>query len=101
MNPFLILSVGVSAVAFSMLMLWRNNIVYAARIKSIELASEASKRIIHSAMSDKWREAYAIQRSYGTYDQMMWMFTKWRFNHFYPMLEVRLAELEGELLISR
>jgi hypothetical protein len=82
------------ALAFCALMLFRNEIVFTVRGKAIDATSAAAKGIIRNGGHD-WHAAYRIMEDFGTYDQMVWSFRKWRFDAFYPMLDVKLAELQG------
>lgn len=62
--------VAVSILAFMWVLLWRNILTLNCRQRAIEY-------IFHHGLTYKLYEQ-------TSYDAMMWDFTKWKFEHFYP-----------------
>lgn len=69
--------VCMAVIVFSLFMASvRNDVVYKARIKAIN--------IVYSG--EDWVARRKLFSKAGTYDQMMWQFTKWRMKDFFPEL---------------
>ena len=68
---------------FSGFMILRNAIVFKRRSEAIGHASENARVAIENG-DYEWKKFYDQFDSAGTYDQMLWSFTKWSFKDFYP-----------------
>lgn len=72
--------------AFCFFMLWRNSVVFRARIQALDAISARVREDIDAGNRgavDRWYGRFDAAPSYA---QMMWAFTKWRFADFYPWL---------------
>lgn len=74
MNMLVAIFVGlmVALFLFCMFMLWRNERVYAIRMRAIDEAY--GRNLDH------------LYRYGPSYDEMLWSLRKWRFEQFYPEL---------------
>ena len=64
--------------------LYRNNIVYKARCKALDIISEKTRKAIDN--DGDWQEIQKQYTEYGSYLQMLFDFGKWKFEDFYPDL---------------
>lgn len=87
-------------IAFTLVNVIRLQIMPRYRMRALDLCHECALRIIDNHCSAKYIEAHILFHSYGSFDSMLWNWRAWTFDQFYPMLEARLAELEGSLALE-
>ena len=68
---------------FSAILLIRNQMVYKAQLKAIEITSRKAQAAINN-WDFNWQRFYKEMESFGSYDRMLFDLTKWRYADFYP-----------------
>lgn len=71
-------------ICLSILILIRNEVVYRARGKAIDVAYAKSLPIPYN---EDWEEPFRQYREYGSYEKMLFSLTKWQYKDFYPNWE--------------
>jgi len=74
-------------IAFQVLMLIRDVIVYRCQTHAIDIASAKARSIIDSGDYTNWEKTYDDFNSFGSYNKMLFDLTKWRYDQFYPNWE--------------
>ena len=81
----IILCILVFYIVLIFTMLIRNEIVYRCREKAREIVY--TKAVEDIETNKDWEKRFKNFESYGSYNRMMFSFTKWRFEDFYPGIE--------------
>lgn len=82
-----ILAILCTIMVLNCVMMYRNSyVVYKHRTTALAIISSKSKEMIENS-DFEWLELYDKYDEYGTYCQMLFDLTKWKFEHFYPGLE--------------
>ncbi len=70
-------------ISLTLLFMVRNDIVYKAHMRALDVAHEKTKALIRARKHDylKPLEEYM---AFGSYDKMLFDLTKWRYRDFYP-----------------
>lgn len=87
-------------VALFGLMLVRVLIIYSMRLRALHMCHKSALRIIDTGSGERYSEVYELWKSYGSFEAMLFNPRKWTFNSLYPLLETRLAEIEGSVLLE-
>lgn len=77
MFALMLLILLVAAAAFCGLVLFRNELVFHARERALDLVNDIELETVYRAGPD--------------YDEMLWDFRKWTFGQFYPELAGRVT----------
>jgi hypothetical protein len=74
---------------FSIVMLIRNEIVYKYTIEALEITSNRAKKLIDEGCPD-FMSPYKKLEEYGSYNQMLFDISAWKFEDFFPrLLEIK------------
>jgi len=92
MNIPIFLITCVAILVIVILAMIKNNIVYQANMKALQMSSQKAKQLIDSN-SQEWRLPYEIMNSYDSYNEMAYDVFRWNFDTLYPNLDERLKLL--------
>jgi hypothetical protein len=81
---FIFLSAMFVFLCLNIVLLIRNAIVYKHRGRAIALVSEKMKQAIRE--DREWESVSTVADRWDSYEKMLWSFTKWRFEDFFPEL---------------
>lgn len=81
------------AMAFLVMMAFRNQFVYKCRMYAIDRSGEWQNKVIYETeQSDRWVEISEIRDSYPEYNEMLWDLKSWSFDALYPDIEKRMSD---------
>ncbi len=75
----------ISGIIFLAIMIFRNNLVYNARTRALDVSSEKAKKTIGNQDYD-WMRFYRVLDNLS-YNKMFWDFRKWSYESFYDFVE--------------
>lgn len=81
----MLLGISIFVMVASIVMFFRNEIVYRHGKKALKIVSD---KAIEDIMDGKeWMHRYEQYHFYGSYYRMIFSFTKWKFKDFYKEIE--------------
>ena len=92
--------ISLPVIVFSIIMLIRNQIVFKAKIKSINVTRKKIMMLLDET-DPPWdcESIWSEWRAFGSYDGMMLDLFKWKYEHFYPNWEIEeVNNLENQTI---